>query len=152
MFRYPIDGFISTVAMSGIPISLNYNLSFSLFHGGSFSLPRNTQNEALIFKKIYSLSLVKNFSPGRELYPCKRSISAAHDASILDHARALRRRSMSRPIGSKDVPHQMTGVNNLCEEGFLGSGIRVAVMDSAIDYKHPAFSGCHGEGCLVSFV
>ncbi|KAJ5629398.1 hypothetical protein N7528_003055 [Penicillium herquei] len=58
---------------------------------------------------------------------------------------------MSYPIGSNDVPHYMTGVNKLREEGFLGSGIRVAVVDSGIDYKHPALGGCYGEGCLVSF-
>ncbi|KAJ5740275.1 hypothetical protein N7493_000147 [Penicillium malachiteum] len=127
------DGFISTLARNGIPISLNRDLSFSLFHGGSFSLPQIIQNEAIIVKKISSLSLVKSISP------------------ILDRTHTLRRRSVSYPIGSNDVPHNMTGVNKLREEGFLGSGIRVAVVDSGIDYKHPALGGCYGEGCLVSF-
>ncbi|KAJ5713540.1 uncharacterized protein N7483_010721 [Penicillium malachiteum] len=145
------DGFISTLARSGISISLSRDLSFSLFHGGSFTLPQNTRNEALIIKKISSLSLVKSISPVREVYQPKRSISAAHHASILDHTHTLRRRNVSYPIGSNDVPHHMTGVNKLREEGFVGSGICVAVVDGGIDYKHPALGGCYGEGCLVSF-
>ncbi|KAJ5697879.1 hypothetical protein N7488_011563 [Penicillium malachiteum] len=139
------DGFISTLARNGIPISLNRDLSFSLFHGGSFSLPQNTQNEALIVKRISSLSLVKSIFPVREVQPPKRSISAAYDASILDHTHTLRRRSMSYPIGSNDVPHHMTGFNKLREEGFLGSGIRVAVVDNNSDGH-----GTHVSGLIAA--
>lgn len=45
----------------------------------------------------------------------------------------------------------MTGVDKLRAEGYYGSGLRVAVVDSGIDYKHPALGGCYGEGCLVAF-
>jgi subtilisin family serine protease len=44
----------------------------------------------------------------------------------------------------------MTGVDRLHEEGLTGAGIRIAVMDTGIDYHHPALGGCFGEGCLVS--
>lgn len=45
----------------------------------------------------------------------------------------------------------MTGIDKLRREGYLGSGIRVAVLDSGVDYKHPALGGCFGKGCLVEF-
>lgn len=51
----------------------------------------------------------------------------------------------------EEVPHQMTGVDKLRAEGYYGSGLRVAVVDTGIDYKHPALGGCFGEGCLVEF-
>ncbi|ROV99042.1 hypothetical protein VMCG_06618 [Cytospora schulzeri] len=47
-------------------------------------------------------------------------------------------------------PHVMTQVNRLRDEGIVGQGIKIAVVDSGIDYTHPALGGCFGPGCLVS--
>jgi len=47
--------------------------------------------------------------------------------------------------------HVMTQVDLLKKKGFTGKGIRVGVVDTGIDYRHPALGGCFGEGCLVSF-
>lgn len=33
--------------------------------------------------------------------------------------------------------------------GYTGTGIRVAVMDTGIDYDHPDLGGCFGPGCRV---
>lgn len=123
-----------------------------MFHGGSFTL-EDGQDESSAVKKIASLSIVKSISPVREVHTPKRSFSAAREASVVDRTHTLRRRSHGAeyPIGSNDVPHNMTGVKKLREEGLLGSGIRVAVVDSGIDYKHPALGGCYGKGCLVGF-
>ena len=35
------------------------------------------------------------------------------------------------------------------ELGFTGEGIKVAVMDTGIDYNHPDLGGCFGPGCRV---
>ncbi|RKP25140.1 peptidase S8/S53 domain-containing protein, partial [Syncephalis pseudoplumigaleata] len=31
-----------------------------------------------------------------------------------------------------------------------GAGIKIGIIDSGIDYKHPALGGCFGEGCKVT--
>lgn len=49
------------------------------------------------------------------------------------------------------APHVMTGVDKLHEAGYRGKGIKVAIVDSGIDYKHPVLGGCFGDGCKVSF-
>jgi subtilisin family serine protease len=33
--------------------------------------------------------------------------------------------------------------------GFTGAGVRVAIMDTGIDYDHPDLGGCFGPGCRV---
>jgi minor extracellular serine protease Vpr len=46
---------------------------------------------------------------------------------------------------------QMTGADIAQNElGLTGKGVRVAVMDSGIDYNHPDLGGCFGRGCRVT--
>jgi subtilisin family serine protease len=35
--------------------------------------------------------------------------------------------------------------------GYTGEGIKVAVMDTGIDYDHPDLGGCFGDGCRVAY-
>jgi len=45
----------------------------------------------------------------------------------------------------------MTGADVAQSElGFTGKGIKVAVMDTGIDYDHPDLGGCFGPGCRVA--
>ncbi|KAG6114472.1 hypothetical protein E4U13_003348 [Claviceps humidiphila] len=59
----------------------------------------------------------------------------------------------SRDEGGPDTfsPHVMTQVDKLRAKGITGKGIKVAVVDTGIDYLHPDLGGCYGKGCLVSF-
>ncbi len=43
----------------------------------------------------------------------------------------------------------MTGVDKLHAEGRFGAGVKIGVIDTGIDYKHPALGGCIGPNCLV---
>jgi minor extracellular serine protease Vpr len=43
----------------------------------------------------------------------------------------------------------MTGADNAQEAGFTGAGVKVAVMDTGIDYDNPALGRCFGSGCRV---
>jgi minor extracellular serine protease Vpr len=44
----------------------------------------------------------------------------------------------------------MTGADIAQSElGYTGEGIRVAVIDTGIDYEHPDLGGCFGPGCRV---
>ncbi|CCE32600.1 probable subtilisin-like serine protease [Claviceps purpurea 20.1] len=48
--------------------------------------------------------------------------------------------------------HLMTQVDRLRAKGITGKGVKIAVIDSGIDFTHPALgNGCFGKGCLVSF-
>jgi subtilisin family serine protease len=32
-----------------------------------------------------------------------------------------------------------------------GKGIKVGIIDSGIDYRHPALGGCFGKNCRVAY-
>ena len=32
-----------------------------------------------------------------------------------------------------------------------GSGIKVAIIDTGVDYTHPGLGGCFGKGCRVAY-
>ncbi|EFY99628.2 Peptidase S8/S53, subtilisin/kexin/sedolisin [Metarhizium robertsii ARSEF 23] len=46
--------------------------------------------------------------------------------------------------------HHWTGVDKLHEAGMRGKGVKVAVVDTGIDYSHLALGGCFGPGCKVA--
>ncbi|KAL5876555.1 hypothetical protein ACKVWC_005722 [Pyricularia oryzae] len=46
--------------------------------------------------------------------------------------------------------HYSTGVDALHEQGVFGKGVRIAVIDSGVEYTHPALGGGLGAGFKVS--
>jgi subtilisin family serine protease len=46
-------------------------------------------------------------------------------------------------------PHALTGVDKLHAQGVLGKGIIIGVLDTGVDYTHPALGGCFGQGCKI---
>ncbi len=64
--------------------------------------------------------------------------------------------SLPEPTGGEELDLytaiQMTGADIVQNElGFTGAGIKVAIMDTGIDYDHPDLGGCFGEGCRVAY-
>ncbi|KZZ91714.1 subtilisin-like serine protease PR1C [Moelleriella libera RCEF 2490] len=61
--------------------------------------------------------------------------------------------SLNARTEEKDTfsPHVMTQVDKLRAKGITGKGVKIAVVDTGIDYNHPALGGCFGKGCLVAF-
>lgn len=45
--------------------------------------------------------------------------------------------------------HVKTRVSMLHDEGILGQGVKVAIVDTGIDYRHPALGGAFGPGNKV---
>ncbi|PVF93857.1 subtilisin-like protein [Serendipita vermifera] len=43
--------------------------------------------------------------------------------------------------------HVMCGVDKLHAEGRFGAGIKIGILDTGFDYKHPSLGGCFGPGC-----
>ncbi|KAF9204559.1 hypothetical protein CPC16_007136 [Podila verticillata] len=48
--------------------------------------------------------------------------------------------------------HTMTGADYVQKTlKFTGKGVKVGIVDSGVDYTHPALGGCFGKGCRVRY-
>ncbi|KAG9126235.1 hypothetical protein FRC07_004315 [Ceratobasidium sp. 392] len=56
----------------------------------------------------------------------------------------------STPANENAAGHARTGVDKLHAEGYFGKGITVAILDTGIDYTHPALGGKFGPGNKVA--
>lgn len=92
----------------------------------------------------------------------EKDLSALADTPHVISISPVYRRSRPKPVGSRRLnakhthapdtfaPHVITGVDKLHAEGILGKGIRVAIIDTGVDYLHPALGGGFGPGFKVS--
>ncbi|KAJ2974857.1 hypothetical protein NUW58_g8524 [Xylaria curta] len=119
----------------------------SIFKGVSIQF-HDTESAEAEAAALVDLASVKRVWPNR-IYDLPKDevlwTGKSKDASIAD--------SIVKRQSSNDTftPHLMTQVDKLRAKGVIGKGIKIAVIDTGIDYTHPALGGCFGPGCLVSY-
>ncbi|KXH36479.1 peptidase [Colletotrichum simmondsii] len=121
-----------------------------LFYGISMNVHNNESLAAL-----KSLPEVVNVSPVQFIPRPLLAIdyeSRLESSSSMHTSRKLAKRQQI-PENNLDynVPHTMTGVDRVHAAGIKGKGVKIAVLDSGVDYYHPALGGCFGPGCKISF-
>ncbi len=137
--------------------SVRMDLDFRLFRGASIQFNElhpasgSVRGAAVTAasENLESMPAVRRIWPMRQYSVPKHTRHWAGDLDHIDdaeHARAMRR-------AAEDTmsTHVMTQVDKLRAKGITGSGIRVAVVDTGVDYLHPALGGCYGPGCLIGF-
>ncbi|KAI1269461.1 peptidase S8/S53 domain-containing protein [Xylariaceae sp. FL1019] len=119
----------------------------SLFKGASiqFHDAGNAENAA---SKLMELQAVKNMWPNR-IYSLPKDKVVWTGKTSAAKTEAIEKRATNTT--DTFTPHVMTQVDKLRAKGYVGNGIKVGVIDSGVDYTHPALGGCFGPGCLVAF-
>ncbi|KAL0942353.1 subtilisin-like protease [Colletotrichum truncatum] len=140
-----------------VSISMQVRFKFndkSLFYGVSVFLTDDNDAE-----KLRSLPGVKDVIPVEQLAHPQRPFENDVPSTELQpknrnfDGRKPQTGSILSPRSEVDWnnPHAMTGVDRVHAKGILGEGMRISIIDTGIDWKHPALGGCFGKGCKVEF-
>ncbi len=164
-----IDSFYHELSAQQITYSPRLNLTYTLFKGVSFTLSgTNDTHAGIATQKIEKMPMVQTLWPIHSAQDYEKGDAPTqperHNKTV-SASRFLRPRStlLKSPfsahrkrqiVNSNSTntysPHKMIQADKLHAQNITGKGIRVAVLDSGIDYTHPALGGCFGPGCLVT--
>ncbi|GAB1319843.1 Subtilase [Madurella fahalii] len=124
--------------------SLRKDLRFKLFKGASIQF-KDTKKADKMAAKVAQMPRVKRVFPVRR-YPVPHH-------TVLSTGSDVQKLLAKRQESGNDTftPHLMTQVNKFRDAGITGQGIKIGIIDTGIDYLHPALGGCFGPGCLVSY-
>lgn len=140
------SNFYASLAASSVDAEPRLDLSFRFFKGVSFQVEMSSSNwsatdNSAFMRQIQDSPSIRNIWPSR----------ITHRSSIVEGAVPAQNARVKRQTqeGHTFSPHVMTQVDKLHAEGVTGKGYRISIIDSGIDYTHPALGGCFGPGCKV---
>jgi subtilisin family serine protease len=118
------------------------NLEHQLFKGASFKLADIHDNETTI-GTIQSMAMVNKIWPVM-LYNRPATLTSTVGGATIKSP-AMRKRA----VGDDYATHVMTGVDKLHAQGYTGEGIYIGLVDTGVDYNHPALGGGIGPGYKI---
>ncbi|KAH7176825.1 peptidase S8/S53 domain-containing protein [Dactylonectria macrodidyma] len=124
-------------------------LDYKLFKGVSIQF-NDLEKADDLAANVAALPAVKNIWPVKVYSIPKPTIEWTGTPGV-EHAVSKKKRAINETAEDTFSPHVMTQVNKLRADGITGKGVKVAVIDTGIDYEHPALGGCFGPDCLVAF-
>ncbi|KAK1226551.1 hypothetical protein PQX77_010479 [Marasmius sp. AFHP31] len=93
--------------------------------------------------KLYSIPGVKAVHPD-----AVRVRPAQVSSSITERAAYATYDSRNAPV--TDTLHAITGVDKLHAKGITGKGIKIGIIDTGVDYNHPALGSGYGKGRKIT--
>ncbi|UNI22558.1 hypothetical protein JDV02_008437 [Purpureocillium takamizusanense] len=135
-------------SLKGLCVTVN-SLDHKLFKAVSCKTNSTTEGPVNI-EMLKGISAADNVSPVQTAtFPVMPK--GDWSGAIIDKNMPTRRDPATSESNDAYAPHIMAQVDQLHAEGINGTGIKVAILDSGIDYNHSDLGGCFGPGCLVSF-
>ncbi|KAJ3107289.1 hypothetical protein HDU97_004428 [Phlyctochytrium planicorne] len=114
-------------------IAYRVDIDTKLFKGASFTLPPNDANDQI----VQSIGAVRSFKVGVVARPAVQE-HITQNFNVSDY--------------SDEKVRSITGVNEARRSLKLsGKGIKVAIIDTGVDYMHPALGGGFGPGFKVAY-
>jgi len=124
-------------------------LDYKLFKGTSFQM-KNASDVDAAAAKIANMDIVKRIWPVRLFHLPKDEVVWNGTDSNMAQTVMQKRQSNGNDTDTYST-HVMTQVDKLRAKGIRGQGVRIGVIDSGIDYLHPALGGGFGDGYLVGY-
>ncbi|PSN72515.1 subtilase [Corynespora cassiicola Philippines] len=119
------------------------SFDYSLFKGESIQF-KDLETAEHSATELLELECIKNIWP-KQIYS-RPNAKALWTGSSVESMLRVKRQNVNDTFS----PHVQTQVDRLRANGITGKGVKIAVIDTGIDYTHPALGGCFGTGCLVA--
>ncbi|KAF9050468.1 peptidase [Panaeolus papilionaceus] len=126
-----LDAVYSAIQARGIPLDIKREFNAEGIFVGAAVVLRSVQDAAT----IASLPGVKAIRPVMRVE--RPSPVQSHTVTGTDDPQV--------PQDTQST-HKMTGVDKLHAQGIFGKGIKIGIIDTGIDYTHPALGGAFGPG------
>ncbi|POS69625.1 serine endopeptidase [Diaporthe helianthi] len=118
-----------------------------LFSGFSIIIDSLTQSSQHAAQKQCLLSL----NGVAQIWSSQTYTLASSTEPLFEHPGSHGSRATVHGSFNSSAFHQLTGVNELHEQGVTGSGVVVAILDTGVDYFHPALGGGFGPEHRVRY-
>ncbi|KAF9873122.1 hypothetical protein CkaCkLH20_09285 [Colletotrichum karsti] len=146
--------FLEALKADGLDVDTRMDLNYRFFKGVSFQVKNSSaahHDSALLRRQIGGSSRIKNVWPVRTIKLDLPEDNGAPTKTPTAKSARAKRQGGAPGNSTQDTfsPHLMTQVDKLRDQGITGKGIRVGIIDSGVDWTHPALGGCFGPGCLV---
>jgi subtilisin family serine protease len=132
--------FYKNLTSSKINATPRIQLTHELFNGASFHLEVD-QDEKTAVETILNMTMISKIWPVR-LYSRPATLLSTINGAVNAASVPLRKRAVVDSFS----PHVMGSVDKLHAEGFTGEGIFIGIVDTGVDYMHPALGGGFGPG------
>ncbi|KAI6381317.1 hypothetical protein MCOR25_001250 [Pyricularia grisea] len=135
----------------GLKTQERRKFSSKLFNGASFQVTGTKGDSSQLLNIIKSKPTVKAVWPVRAVTIDRGEDDKNNTVTGDQPLDIIKRQTADGNSSDFDTfrPHVDTQISMLHAKGIKGNGKRVAIIDSGVDWKHPALGGCFGPGCLV---
>jgi len=143
------DTFFQNLTNNGIEVAPRQKFQQpGIFSGASFRLMKDDKT---FVDTIGNFTQVKTISPVRIFHRVAPVANPWKNVDFTKLGKSSLNKRVITPGADTITTHIMTGVDKLHKEGLDGKGIRIAEIDSGIDYKLAALGGGFGPGFKVAF-
>ncbi|TLD21393.1 hypothetical protein PspLS_09283 [Pyricularia sp. CBS 133598] len=141
------DQLTDTLGAANVTVRIRQTLSSRIFNGVSLDVVGAGDNTAATEGALRAAAGVKQIWPVRTVSMPKDDVQ-----SFIPLGSSSTPHQTTRRATTNDTyyPHVMAQVDRLHDIGITGAGVRLAVVDTGVDYTNPILGGCLGAGCVVT--
>ena len=140
------QSFYSNLSSSNIAVERRVDFNHELFKGTSFRIDAKYDSRDTV-------DVIQSFQAVKKIWPVTLHSKPAKVIGTLENLENLSIATTSanhkRSASDSFSTHVMGSVDKLHDQGFTGEGLFIGVVDTGVDYLHPALGGGFGPGFKV---